>query len=175
MTAQTMIQQLSLQASLISEATRGMSEAIGGIDRDPWRWRPSPTAWSTVEVIGHLMDEERDDFRARIQRIFAGEQSWPPIDPEGWVRERRHQDRDPDELMENLQDERLRSLKWLEGLAGVNWNDAIEHEDLGPLHAGDLLAAWVAHDLLHVSQILRIRVAWIQHCAAPWSTRYAAP
>ena len=47
------------------------------------RWRPSPADWSILEVINHLYDEEREDFRQRLDLLlFQPEADWPPIDPQ---------------------------------------------------------------------------------------------
>lgn len=168
MPATALIQQLELQSNLVCNATHGLTE-------DEWRWRQSPSSWSTLEVVGHLLDEERDDFRARIRAIFAGESSWSSIDPESWVLQRKHQEREPEVLLQQLQAERSQSILWLRGLEEADWNATMEHGLLGSLSAGDLLAAWVAHDLLHIAQVMRIRLELTKVSAAPWSTRYAAP
>lgn len=39
--------------------------------------------------------------------------------------------------------------------------------------AGDLLAAWVAHDLLHVRQLAKIHWACVRHRAEPYDVAYA--
>jgi hypothetical protein len=39
--------------------------------------------------------------------------------------------------------------------------------------AGDLLASWVAHDLLHVRQIARLRYEYVRKLAAPYGVDYA--
>ena len=39
--------------------------------------------------------------------------------------------------------------------------------------AGDLLAAWVAHDLLHIRQIARIQYEHARALAAPYKMDYA--
>jgi hypothetical protein len=50
-----------------------------------------------------------------------------------------------------------------------------QHPGLGALRAGDLLAAWCAHDLLHLRQLANVRLALLEQDAAPYSLRYAAP
>ena len=43
----------------------------------------------------------------------------------------------------------------------------------GKLTAGDLLASWAAHDLLHLRQLNELRYAYLIQVAAPYSVRYA--
>src|SRR5664280_710564 len=60
-----------------------------GISTEQVRWKPDPKAWSILEVINHLYDEERADFRVRVDMTLQqATEPWPPINPEGWVTER---------------------------------------------------------------------------------------
>ena len=59
----------------------------GGIDIEEWTWRPDEHRWSCLEILCHLVDEERDDFRTRIMRCLRDpDEAWPPIDPGEWAR-----------------------------------------------------------------------------------------
>ncbi|MGA1223894.1 MAG: hypothetical protein ACO31E_04915, partial [Phycisphaerales bacterium] len=35
------------------------------------RWKPAPEHWSILEACCHLLDEEREDFRVRIESTLA--------------------------------------------------------------------------------------------------------
>lgn len=143
---------------------------------EAWTHVVSPGRWSLVQILAHLVDEEREDFRARISSTLEDPQrEWSPIDTQGWVESRRYADRDPDELTSQFEAERAESLRWLESLGEVDWSLAHEHPKLGRLRAGDLLCAWVAHDQLHAQQILRTRWQWLESASGPFDARYAAP
>ena len=43
------------------------------------------------------------------------------------------------------------------------------------LRAGDLLASWLAHDLIHIRQITRLHYRWLERLAAPYQLGYAGP
>jgi hypothetical protein len=43
---------------------------LENIPKDQSYWKPSPGKWSLLEVINHLYDEEREDFRQRIKNVF---------------------------------------------------------------------------------------------------------
>ena len=100
---------------------------------------------------------------------------WPSIDPEGWARERDYRSRLLADVVEDFRREREASLAWLRALTEADWRRAYEHPKLGVLRAGDLLAAWAAHDLLHLRQLAGIRLALVEHAAEPFTTRYAMP
>src|SRR6266540_1464299 len=78
------------------------------------RWKPDPNSWSMVEVLSHLVDEEREDFRVRIQHILsAASGDPPPIAPQKWVNERSYNQRDLVEMVVSFLNERSESLMWL--------------------------------------------------------------
>jgi hypothetical protein len=137
------------------------------------RWRPGPEDWSILEVICHLADEEREDFRMRLDyTLHRPGAPWPPTDPQGWVTERGYNEHDLASALADFRAERARSIAWLESLAVPDWDSSYSTR-FGPLCAGDLLASWVAHDLLHLRQLVELHWAWTNRAVAPYETRYA--
>ena len=68
---------------------------VRGVSTDDARWRPADGAWSILEIVAHLADEEVHDFRARVELTLRDPTApWPPIDPETWAIERRYNDDD---------------------------------------------------------------------------------
>ena len=137
------------------------------------RWRPDPDSWSMLEVINHLYDEEREDFRMRLDIVLHYPQrEAPSIDPLGWVHERGYNERDLEESVGNFLAERQESLEWLKSLREPDW-DASYEAPFGTIRAGDIFAAWVAHDLLHMRQLVELHYAYAADLAAPYSVSYA--
>jgi hypothetical protein len=146
---------------------------MAGIDDELARWKPSAEAWSILEVINHLYDEERHDFPERVDyALHRPGESWPKIDPQGWVTERRYNERDLAESVQNFLDRRQESLAWLRSLSDPNW-DTVYSAPFGEIRAGDLFASWVAHDLLHMRQLVELHWAYTTMKLAPYSTQYA--
>jgi hypothetical protein len=138
--------------------------------------RPTPHDWSLLEIACHLLDEEREDFRARLRLLLEDPaQPWPPIDPEGWVTARGYAERDLATVLRELEAERRASVAWLRGLGEVDWTVAHEHPVLGPLRAGDLLTSWAAHDALHLRQLARRLHQEVERDAGDFSPDYAGP
>jgi len=155
---------------------RGVFESlVRGVSREQIRWKPSPDKWSMLEVINHLYDEEREDFRQRIDLVLADpEQSWPPIDPRNWVTTRGYNERDLDTSLNNFFAEREKSLTWLRQLSSPNWQNSNQGPN-GILTAGDLLASWLAHDFLHMRQLARLHWQYVGAISDPYQTTYGGP
>jgi hypothetical protein len=138
------------------------------------QWKPSPADWSILEVINHLVDEEREDFPFRLRHLLAGSsQPWPAIRPAEWVTERAYNQRDLGESIQNFMAERQRSLEWLPTLAQADGSIRYPHPPLHWLSVGDLLASWVAHDLLHLRQLVELKYAHTQTQVTPYTAIYA--
>lgn len=153
-----------------AEALRGL---IAGTPIEQARWKPTPESWSILEVVNHLYDEEREDFRLRLDYCLnhPGE-AWPPIDPQGWVTQRDYNGRDLERSLRNFLEERQRSLVWLAALKQVDWQ-AVQTAPFGEIRTGDLLAAWAAHDILHMRQLVELHWAHTVKQAEPFEVRYA--
>jgi hypothetical protein len=130
-------------------------------------------ARSMLEVVNHLLDEERHDFRVRLDyTLHHPGEPWPPIDPGGWVTERQYNQRDLEVSLAQFLSEREASIAWLGALSAPDWDAAYE-APWGPIRAGDLLASWVAHDLLHMRQLVELHWAYTTAQLMPYSPDYA--
>lgn len=149
---------------------------VRGTSLEQARWKPSSDKWSILEVINHLYDEEREDFRQRLDLVLTDpEQTWPRIDPQNWVTTRRYNERDLDTSLNNFFTEREKSLSWLSQLAAPNWQNRHEHPDGRAITAGDLLASWLAHDYLHIRQLAGLHWQYAGVIAEPYQTTYGGP
>ena len=153
-----------------AEAIRNL---VQDIEPRQARWRPAPDSWSILEVINHLFDEEREDFRRRLMFILDQETgTMPPIDPAGWVTERNYNERELQESLDGFLAERESSLAWLAKLNSPDW-DAFYEAPFGRMRAGDMLASWLAHDQLHMRQLVELQFAWLAQLTQPYSAEYA--
>lgn len=151
-----------------------IEQLASSVAPDQARWRPTPRDWSIVEVINHLYDEEREDFRIRLDYILhKPDQPWPPNDPIRNVIERNYIARDLGESLANFLAERRQSLAWLAGLHSPNWQSRHYHPELGSMSAAEMIACWVAHDYLHIRQLNELQYFYHAQTVAPLSVRYA--
>lgn len=160
------------KAMLLHNAGR-IRQLVQDVSEEQARWRPQPDAWSILEVVNHLYDEERSDFRVRLDIILHRPQEpFPPIDPQGWVQERRYNQRQRASSLQNFLAERRASLVWLDGLGEPDWEATVQ-APWGSLSAGDMFAAWVAHDTLHMRQLVELHHDYIVHLTADFDPQYA--
>jgi DinB superfamily len=164
---------LDLVRRELAQGAETIAALVAGVTAEEARRRPAPDAWSLLEVVCHLHDEEREDFRPRLDVVLhRPQEAWVRIDPGGWVTARRYNERDPAEALPGFLLERERSLAWLGGLIAPDWSREYQ-ASFGPITAGDLLASWAAHDLLHTRQLVELRRARLLAQTAPHRTQYA--
>jgi hypothetical protein len=144
-----------------------------GVSDDQARWKPDPDSWSILEVVNHLLDEEREDFRVLLDlALHRPDRPRPRIDPGTWVTERRYNERDLEESLHGFLVARESSLAWLRELSSPDW-EAVYEAPFGPIRAGDVLASWVAHDLLHMRQLVELHWAYTTQSLQPYEVGYA--
>lgn len=147
---------------------------VGGLPEFAARRRGPNGAWSILEIVNHLADEESEDFRARVRSTLEDpSRPWAGIDPERAAIERAYQSRDLDESLARFTREREESIGWLRSLREPDWSRAYHHPTIGDIRAGDLMASWAAHDPLHIRQIAKRLYELGLDDAPGFSTEYA--
>jgi len=148
---------------------------VGGLDAAGWRARPAPAEWAPVEIVCHLRDEETEDFGARVRLIVEGGERFTPIDPERWAVERRYLEDDGPAALAAFEARRAASLAFLASAAPERLVAAVALGRSGPLSGLDILAAWVAHDRLHLAQLAATLARGWADRWRPLRTAYAGP
>jgi hypothetical protein len=157
---------LAAGLEIIPALLKGVSQAEAQI-------KPDPESWSLLEVTCHLYDEEREDFRVRLDIILhRPKDPWPPIRPREWVTERKYNQQDLAARLAGFVEERTKSLAWLKGLVSSDWEANCE-APWGVIKAGDMLCSWAAHDNLHTRQLVELRRGRILKMSEPYNVQYA--
>jgi len=165
------IEEIIRQLTGNAEAMRALVQTIS---EEQAYWKPSPETWSLQEVMGHIYNEERIDFRKHLKEMLNDPpKPWGEFRLESLV------------LVENCRQalegfiiEREASIAWLMALESPGW-DAASQAPFGPagdvlvFSAGDVLVSWVAHDILHMRQMIELLYAWNEKRASPYSVQYA--
>lgn len=147
---------------------------LRGLPEDDARWRPPSGAWSIVEIVTHMADEEIEDFRARLESMLRDPtEPWPPIDPEAAATDRRYNERDLDDSLRRFAAERAKNVEWLRAIDNPNWDNVYQHPRVGPVLAGELMVSWACHDQLHLRQIAKRLYELARRDGEPYPAGYA--
>ena len=157
----------------LQNSTEMIRALLSGVTQEEARLKSDEKSWSILEVTCHLYDEEREDFREHLDFILHRQnEEWHGIDPQSWVTERKYNQQNLAEMQAKFFAEREKSLKWLKGLSNTNW-ETIYTSPFGSMRAGDMLASWVAHDSLHIRQLVELRRMRIENITKPYAIEYA--
>ncbi|MEM7481539.1 MAG: DinB family protein [Acidobacteriota bacterium] len=145
-------------------------------DTDPavHRTDEGPDTWSPIVVVGHLIHGEETDWIPRARLILeAAEKAAPPprFEPyDRFAQFERFGDWSLDRLLDRFAELRRDNLATLAGWSLTESHFALpgEHPELGPVTLGNLLAAWVVHDLGHIVQISRVMAKTYTGEVGPW-------
>ena len=154
------------QAYHIAELSRNLAvfqSLLSGLSKEEYQWRWQEDKWCLQEIVCHLYDEEREDFRQRTKSVLEDpSRQLPLFDPTAWVKDRDYMGQQYEKVLQNFLKERRTSIDWLESLSDPKWDNAFQHHKLGPLSAGFFLSNWVANDYLHIRQILNLKYMYLK-------------
>lgn len=129
-----------------------------------------PGTWSPYDVIGHLIHGERADWIPRVEHVLQHGDAvpFPPFDREAMFSASNGQS--IEQLLDRFGALRQASLARLETLAltEADLNRTGLHPAFGVVTLRQHLATWVAHDMSHISQIVRVMAHQYQDAVGPW-------
>lgn len=165
------IEKIILQLTINTDVVRALVQPISD---EQAQWKPDEETWSMKEVMEHVYNEERLDFRKHLKEMMSDpQQPWEAFRQNEYIVVERCQ-----QAFEGFMIEREASLVWLRNLESPDW-DVTSQASFGPegdvltLSAGDVLGSWVAHDFLHTRQMNELLYAWNVQRVSPYSVRYA--
>jgi hypothetical protein len=151
-------------------STEMIRALLAGVEPEAARLKPGAESWSILEVVCHLYDEEREDFREHLDFILHRQQEeWHEMDFE---RENEYNEQNFAEMQEKFFVERERSLAWLNGLQNPDWEKTYTTA-YRTISAGEMFACWVTHDNLHLRQLVELRRLRLENITKPYNLEYA--
>lgn len=136
---------------------------LTGLPKEQYLWKSNSEKWCLLEICCHLYDEEREDFRTRTKYVLeTPELPLPTIDPVKWIEERAYIQQDFNSTLNKFLKEREKSVKWLQSLRNPNWDNAYNHPKFGEMTAKMFLTNWLAHDYLHIRQIISLKFDYLK-------------
>ena len=139
----------SLQAT-----PRDLARLLRPVDEAAARWRPAAGEWCLADVVAHLSYCEAP-YLARLRRVVEQDN---PFEPYLHPDESAHDLTRPlAELLEAFVTRRAVTVAFLNGLEQRDWGRPLVHASIGPTKLRDQVQELVAHDNLHLEQIVALR------------------
>jgi hypothetical protein len=156
--------------ALLARTPAVLSGLLNGLPQAWLDCREGPKTFSPIDVLGHLIYAEQVDWLPRIQIVLEHGEARPfdPFDRVGF--QELIEGKSMDELLTTFATLRKQSLK---ALSALKLQPATlvrmgTHPALGRVTLGQLLAAWVVHDLGHLAQIERVMARQYRDAVGPW-------
>jgi hypothetical protein len=155
---------------ILSQTPATLSSLLGNLSEGWTSSREGAATWSPSDVVRHLVQGEEINWIQRVKVIIAqGEDiSFKAYDRFAYIEECKN--KSLEELLTKfalLRSENIAAVRQLNitpdkfELVGV-------HPDLGRVTLQQLIAAWAAHDLNHIAQIVRVMARQYEVSVGPW-------
>lgn len=130
-----------------------------GLTEEQLRRPEAPGKWSMAEVIQHLVDSEVV-WAYRLRTIVAEDRpTLKGYDQDLWVRNLRYRGHRAADLIADLRALRDCNLRFLRGLDTEERHRVGLHNERGEETVDHMLRLYAGHDLVHLAQLARIRLA----------------
>ena len=155
---------------LLERTPATLESLLAGLSAEWLAADEGPDTWNPWDVVAHLTDLERTDWLLRVNIILehGRRRIFDPVE-RGAFRVRM-QGRSVESLLEEfatLRRDNVETLRGLDlGLDKLALHGA--HPTLGDVQLSQLLAAWVVHDLTHITQIVRVMAKQFDSAVGPW-------
>lgn len=164
--------QFSLEKSLeiLERTPKVLICLLDGISVDWTEQNEGGETWSVYDVIGHLIQGERNNWLIRAELILSNkvDKSFIPFDR--FAQFNTNERKTLKQLLEEFHEIRSENLKILRSL-NITIKDLSKtgvHPIFGEVTLSQLLSTWTVHDLNHISQITRIMAKQYKSEVGPW-------
>jgi DinB superfamily len=165
---------MEFQIEQATEILRRTPATLNALLRDlPEGWilaTEGPESWSPFDIVGHLIHGEEADWIPRARLILEHGESRPFEPFDRFAMFEKSRGKSLGELLDTFERLRGESLKELGALnlTPETLSRRGAHPELGAVTLGQLLSAWVVHDLGHVGQVVRVMAKQYGEAVGAW-------
>jgi hypothetical protein len=161
---------LARSVEVLERTPAALRALLGGLS-DVWTLSNyGPDTFSPFDVVGHLVHADRTNWIPRLRTILEHGPVAPFPAFDRYAMYETSKGRSMTDLLDAFAALRARSLDTLREL--VPTADRLDlpgtHPELGRVTAGQLIAAWTAHDLGHLHQIAKSMAYQYRDDVGPW-------
>lgn len=165
---------MELKLEQVTEILRRTPSTLNSLLRDlpePWLVNnEGPDTWSPYDIVGHLIHGDETDWIPRAKIIVEHGETRPFDAFDRVAMFEKSKGKSIGELLDifaRLRAENLRELQQLNLTADLLEKRGM-HPELGVVTLKQLLATWVAHDLGHIRQVVRVMAKQYRYEVGPW-------
>lgn len=157
-------------AAVLERTPKVLSAMLLGLPEEWLHASEGPGTFSPFAVVGHLIDAERNNWLVRARQILTTGAAAPLPAFDRYEHRARDAGREVGALLAEFAQLRAANLTELQAwdLTGEQLALPADHPALGATTLGELLAAWVVHDLGHVAQVARVMAKRYGEAIGPW-------
>jgi len=158
--------------TLLCRTPRVLDALLRGLPEAWVHENEGPDTWSSLDVVGHLIEAEETNWIPRVRHLIADGESavFPPFERFGFIEKSKGKSMaDVLDHFARARDQSIRDLDALR-LTATDLERRGRHPELGPVTLGQLLATWAIHDLNHVGQIVDVLARQHAGAVGPWRT-----
>jgi hypothetical protein len=163
--------ELKKSIEILERTPATIEQLLSGIS-DVWIYtNEGENTWSPFDVLGHLLHGEKTDWIERLNIILSdsGNKKFTPFDRFAQFNDSKG--KTINDLLKEFKELRQKNMSILKSknIDESMLNRKGIHPALGEVTLENLLATWVAHDLNHISQIVRVMAKQYKSEVGPWA------
>ncbi|MCY8065398.1 DinB family protein [Bacillus haynesii] len=162
--------QLKEAIEILERTPQTLSQLLTGLSSEWINRNEGENTWSAFDVVGHLIEGEKNNWLPRIKLIVTkgATEPFPPFDRFSQLNQ--NDGKTMEQLLNEFADIRRANLKTLQQIIDpeTDFEQTGMHPEFGIVKLREQISTWVAHDLTHISQIARVLAKRYQDDVGPW-------
>ncbi|MGE7203087.1 DinB family protein [Bacillus haynesii] len=155
---------------ILERTPQTLSQLLTGLSSEWINRNEGENTWSAFDVVGHLIEGEKNNWLPRIKMILTkgATEPFPPFDRFSQLNQ--NDGKTMEQLLNEFADIRRANLEILRQIINpkTNFEQTGVHPEFGIVKLREQISTWVAHDLTHISQIARVLAKRYQDDVGPW-------
>lgn len=155
---------------ILENMPQTLEKLLSGLSAEWLQCNEGEGTWNTSEVIEHLIEAEKNNWIPRLEFILqkGKEGAFPPFDR--YAHLNKESASSIEEKLLEFKKVRIQNLHQLKLLVKHEKHLEVrgEHPAFGEVKVRELLSTWVAHDLTHIAQIVRVMAERYREDVGPW-------
>jgi hypothetical protein len=139
--------------NLLRDLLQRVPNRLEKVSKDTVESKPTPSAWSPKEELGHLLDSAANNHQRIVRAQFEDNPAMPGYGQSCWVAVHGYQRRDWVELIDLWQALNRQLLAAAEAVPDSSWSRTLTVAGSAPLTLQFVFEDYVAHMLHHLQHI----------------------